>query len=398
MQSMNRFPALGLVLLLAASAALRFWRLADPPSQVFDEIYYARTAQEYLTGQPIYEWTHPPLSKLLIAVGVRLCGFHSWGWRVVPAAFGVLLVASLYVLGLLATGRPRVGLAVAGLAAVDSMFLVESRIAKPEIFLVTFGVLAYASGWLAVRTGRWGWWLVAGAAAGAACATKWTGLAVLATLAALVLWGMRTGSARGPWWALVLSLAVLPPGVYAASYLPHFARGESLLDVLRLQTSMYRYHATLQATHPYASPWWSWPLLLRPMWYYYESSGGWMKGIFAVGNPVVWWAVVPAVLVSIPQARHSPVHGFALVGFALNYLPYAFIGRLLFVYHFTPALPLGYLALATALERLAAARPGWVRGYWLAAALVFAYQFPVLTAYPVPTPWLRWWTWPRGWV
>lgn len=398
MQSMSRLPALWLVLLLAASAALRFWRLAEPPTQVFDEIYYARTAQEYLTGQPIYEWTHPPLSKLLVAVGVRLFGFDSWGWRVVPAAFGVLLVASLYALGVSATGRPRVGLAVAGLAAVDSIFLVESRIAKPEIFLVTFSVLAYASGWLAVRTGRWAWWLVAGAAAGAACATKWTGLAALASLGALVLLGIRAGSARWPWWVLVVGLAVLPLGVYAASYLPHFVRGESLADVLRLQASMYRYHATLQASHPYASPWWSWPLLLRPMWYYYESSGGWMKGIFAVGNPVVWWAVVPAVLVSIPQARHSPAHGFVIAGFALSYLPYAFIGRLLFVYHFTPALPLGYLALATALERLAAARPQWVRVYWLAAGLVFAYQLPVLTAYPVPTPWLRWWTWARGWV
>lgn len=397
MHSMSRRPALWLVLLLAASAVLRFWRLAEPPSQVFDEIYYARTAREYLTGQPIYEWTHPPLSKLLIGVGVRVFGFHAWGWRAVPAAFGVLLVAALYALGVLATGRPRVGLAAAGLAALDSMLLVESRIAKPEVFLVTFGVLACASGWLAVRTGRWGWLAAAGAAAGAACATKWTGLAFLAALAVLVLWP-RSGGPRWPWWALAVSLVAVPLVVYAASYVPHFLRGESLADVLRLQANMYRYHATLQATHPYSSSWWSWPLLLRPMWYYFESSGGWMKGIFAVGNPLVWWGVVPAVLTALPGARACPARGFVVAGFALSYLPYAFIGRLLFVYHFTPALPFGYLAMAMALERMGQARPDWVRAYWLAAALVFAYQFPVLTAYPVPAHWLRWWTWVRSWV
>lgn len=398
MQSMARRPGWWLLALVLLSAGLRFWRLGDPPKQVFDEIYYARTAREYLTGQPIYEWTHPPLSKLLVAVGIRVAGFDAWGWRLVPAVFGTLLIPALYAFGTLATGRPSSGLAVAALGALDSIWVAESRIAKPEVFLATFSVLAYALGWAAVRTGRWGYLAAAGGAAGAACATKWTGLASLAALGFLVALAGPSVGRRWPGWAVAASLLVVPLAVYAASYVPHVARGENLADLARLHVNMYRYHATLQATHPYASPWWSWPLLLRPMWYYYEASSGWMKGIFAVGNPVIWWAVLPAVVAALRQVRNSPPLAFAAVGFALSYLPYAFVGRLLFVYHFTPVLPLGYLALAAALESARGPLARWIRGYWTAAALVFLYQLPVLTAYPVPATWLWWWTVVRSWV
>jgi len=397
MHSMAHRPARWLLALVLLSAGLRFWRLDQPPGQVFDEIYYARTAREYLSGQPLYEWTHPPLSKLLVAVGVRLLGFNARGWRLLPAVFGTLLIVALYAFGTLATGRPSVGLSVAALGALDSMLLVESRIAKPEVFLVTFGVLAYAFGWAAVRTGRWGWLVAAGAAAGAACATKWTGLASLAVLAVLV-WTAKRAGAAWPWWALAATLVAAPVLVYGASYLPHAFRGETLAELVRLHGNMYRYHATLQATHPYASPWWSWPLLLRPMWYHYEAHGGWMKGIFAVGNPVVWWAVLPAVALTARQARTCPALAFAVAGFVLSYFPYAFVGRLLFVYHFTPVLPFGYLAVAAALERVRERWPGWAAAYWALAGVVFGYQLPVLTAYPVPAGWLRWWAWTRSWV
>ncbi len=37
----------------------------------FDEIYFVRTAENYLHLQYPYEWTHPPLGKLIIAVWDR---------------------------------------------------------------------------------------------------------------------------------------------------------------------------------------------------------------------------------------------------------------------------------------------------------------------------------------
>ncbi|MBV8148181.1 MAG: hypothetical protein JO092_03730, partial [Candidatus Eremiobacteraeota bacterium] len=43
-----------------------------PPDKVFDEIYFARAGEEYLHNLRIYENTHPPLSKLLIAFSMML--------------------------------------------------------------------------------------------------------------------------------------------------------------------------------------------------------------------------------------------------------------------------------------------------------------------------------------
>ncbi|MDO4741542.1 MAG: hypothetical protein Q4A66_12820, partial [Eubacteriales bacterium] len=40
----------------------------------FDEIYHARTAYEMLHGESVYEWTHPPLGKVLMMIGIQLFG------------------------------------------------------------------------------------------------------------------------------------------------------------------------------------------------------------------------------------------------------------------------------------------------------------------------------------
>lgn len=387
-----------LLALLVIGATFRFWRLGEPPKQYFDEIYYARTAREYLTGQPIYEWTHPPLSKLLIAAGVRVFGFTPWGWRFASALAGVLLLVALYGLGRYAFDDPGKGVLLAFLGTVEPFFVVESRIAKPESFLLLFLTGAYAAWWAGFRTRRLGWFCLAGLLVGAATATKWTGGAAWAVLTVLTVLAWRRGELEG---RALLPLLVLPPIPYVLSYIPHFLRGSTVGDLVRLHLDMYRYHSTLVATHPYTSPWWSWPLLLRPMWYFYEVHGGQMAGIFAVGNPALWWAILPAVVFTAYRAIHKRgiVDLFVLVGFALAYLPYTVIGRLLFIYHMLPTLPFAYLAIASGLDAVRA-RWGaeWVHVYLGAAAGVFVYYLPVLTAYPVPAAWLRWWTFARSWI
>src|SRR5438105_2798603 len=65
-----------LAVIIVASFLLHVWRLQIPNEQIFDEVYHARTAQEYLRGLEPYEWTHPPLGKLLIAIGVWMFGFN----------------------------------------------------------------------------------------------------------------------------------------------------------------------------------------------------------------------------------------------------------------------------------------------------------------------------------
>jgi len=78
----DRFIALGFLLV---AAAFRLPRLGFPAEEVFDEVYHAKTALQYLQGENPTEWVHPPTAKLLIAIGVWLFGYKPWAWRLLPA-------------------------------------------------------------------------------------------------------------------------------------------------------------------------------------------------------------------------------------------------------------------------------------------------------------------------
>jgi len=76
----DRLDALVVAVLIVAAMVLRTWDLGQPFGMIFDEVYHARTATEFLQdwryGEPhdIYEWTHPHLAKYLIAVGLVAFG------------------------------------------------------------------------------------------------------------------------------------------------------------------------------------------------------------------------------------------------------------------------------------------------------------------------------------
>jgi len=89
-----------IVLLLAAWASFLFgWRLTTPDQYIYDEVYHAYTAAQYADGNTdawlwstkapkdgvAYEWTHPPLGKLIMAAGIWIAGDDPFGWRIASA-------------------------------------------------------------------------------------------------------------------------------------------------------------------------------------------------------------------------------------------------------------------------------------------------------------------------
>ncbi|HEV3153536.1 MAG TPA: phospholipid carrier-dependent glycosyltransferase [Candidatus Baltobacteraceae bacterium] len=141
------FGALSFILLF-----VNYW---IPPDKIFDEVYFARAAEEYLTRQYIYENTHPPVTKLLITLSTMLFGGmhggdNAWGWRFLDVVFGALAVALLYLLARQMSGSRVFGAYAAGLFMFDGMHFVQSRIATPESFVVCFS--------LATLYGLYGFW------------------------------------------------------------------------------------------------------------------------------------------------------------------------------------------------------------------------------------------------
>ncbi|EKD62852.1 MAG: dolichyl-phosphate-mannose-protein mannosyltransferase family protein, partial [uncultured bacterium] len=84
-----------LVLLLIFTAITRLFYLHQPEKEYFDEVYHAFTARQILVGNSFawewwnthpegfaYEWTHPPMAKLIMVVGMSLFGENQLGWRI----------------------------------------------------------------------------------------------------------------------------------------------------------------------------------------------------------------------------------------------------------------------------------------------------------------------------
>jgi dolichyl-phosphate-mannose--protein O-mannosyl transferase len=152
---------------------------------------------------------------------------------------------------------------------------------------------------------------------------------------------------------------------------------------------MFRFHAGLTAGHPYQSQWWSWPLLLRPIWYEFEQvPTGFYRGVLAIGNPALWWAAIPAMIYLARSALRArdPVATFIVTGFLVSYLPYIFIGRALFLYHMLPAVPFMAIATAVAASHLRARLgPAIPLLYLVLAVAWFVSYYPVLAALPIAT-------------
>ncbi len=171
---------------------------------------------------------------------------------------------------------------------------------------------------------------------------------------------LRPGWRRGlpVAWAGI-SLGAIPAAVYVALYLPWVALGNRLTSswppgntgqtLLDLTKAMYDYHNNLRATHPAASPWWAWPLDLKPVWFFQQSFGGSMSGaIYDGGNPVIWWLAIPAIAFVAWQAyrRRSLGLGLISVVIAFTWLSWARIDRATFEYHYYATVPFVILGLA----------------------------------------------------
>jgi dolichyl-phosphate-mannose--protein O-mannosyl transferase len=416
-----------IALLLAVVAALfRLPFLAFPTEEYFDEVYHAKTARQYLVGENPIEWVHPPTAKLLIAVGVYVFGYEPWAWRLPAALAGIALAPVFFLFARRVVATERAALFASVLLLSDGVYLVQSRIAMTNIFAVLFQVTAalfLLRAALRERLPALDMSLL-GLFLGLALSTRWTSLwaAGFLGLVLLVVRGRRILAPREMALTL-LAFVVLPVALYVLSYVPLMmqwrARGEfpslfsmaALERLWREQRNVWNYHANLNATHPYFSKWWTWPWLYRPTWYFFANAEGVVRGIIAVGNPILWWASVPATLWALVTGMRArdPRRLFTGAGFCLLYLPWGISPRTLNYSHYLfEAIPYACLSLAMILEWLwdQGGLPRSVaRGYLTAVVAIFVIFLPLLLATPIPSSWffaraggVGIWTWFPSWI
>jgi dolichyl-phosphate-mannose-protein mannosyltransferase len=375
-----------LVGLIVAAAATRLWYLFSPNAVVFDEVYFKAFAAHYLDGRYYFD-IHPPLAKLIMAGWAALTGMNpdamlngtALGLRLLPAVAGIVLVPLMWgILRRLGASRP---FAFLGALAVllDNAILVESRFILTDSMLLLFGLSALYF-YLVARDRKgplhWIFLTLAAAGAGASVSVKWTGLNALAIVLLVWAWDQRGRllSLRTRAAELLLLLAV-PCLIYVSAfwahlsllprsgdgdafmsnrfqatlsgspYFYHSAHMSFLAKFFELNKEMYVANKTLTATHPYGSHWYSWPLEVRPIYYWEDEAArdGNQGNIYLLGNPVIWWGIWVSSLAGFGylwasgrKLRPATVGGLSIAGSAylINLLPFVTVTRVMFLYHY----------------------------------------------------------------
>lgn len=409
-------------------------------SSYFDEIYHARTAYEMLHGESIYEWTHPPLGKVLMMLGIQLFGMTPFGWRFMGALIGVLMLPLMYLLVKQLVKSTKLSFIAMCLMALDSMHFTQTRIATIDSYAVFWIMLMYL---FMIRYLQMDWkklplWKtliplgLCGVTMGVAIATKWIGAYAAVGLAVLYFWKLlREIALAGEMRRACLKRAALscafcllffiaiPLLIYYFSYfwqlkyegVSTFADmfDRQYVDrVIGLQQSMLDYHAGLGGdTHYFRSPWYQWPIIWWPMWYYSGTSympDGVISSISCMGNPAVWWTGLAALIFLLLAAawkRRAPrTWIITLIGFASQFLPWVLVPRSTFIYHYFASVPFIIVCTVLALDylrRYSNTAFKWTVGVLLGASLVlFAAFYPLESGLPVArnyAQYLRWFKW-----
>ncbi|WP_298673052.1 glycosyltransferase family 39 protein [uncultured Sphingomonas sp.] len=396
------------ILLGAVAEALFLVRLAVPHKPVFDEIYYVPAARAFLDHTRLLNIEHPPLAKELIAIGIRLFGDTPVGWRFMSTLAGTATVIAVFAIVQSMTGRLRASLFAGVLAILNCTIFVQARVATLDGFMAAFLLSAIAMIAWAMKRGGWGKWIAGSALLGAATACKWAA-APYVGFAAIAFLLLKRGNARRwpglrPLPALAV-LGVISVATYFATFLPAFHfRADPLTwrGLLPLQHYMYAQQVQVLPSHIYQSSWWTWPLLIRPIWYLYEPIEGAQRGILLIGNPLLMWGGLIAVAACLwgwmKTASPRLLAAFAL--WTASVAIFAIIPKSLgFYYYYYPSSIFIVIAIAAAFDHWRERLGRWDAGLTLAAFAVALYFFPALSAQALDGPAaFHYWTWLPSWV
>lgn len=330
----------------------------------FDEIYHARTAWEHIENIEPYEITHPPLGKIIIGVGIKIFGMNPFGWRFMGNIFGIMMLPLMYLFAKRVFKNSVCATIAMLLMCFDFMHFAQTRIATIDSFSVFFIMLMYYLMYiyydsnvkeLSYKKSLYVL-LACGIVFGLGIATKW--ICVYAGVGLAVLFAIATkkrAKAKEPWFKIciwcVLFFVIIPFIIYFMSYSPYFQANpdRSPLKIFtENQEYMLSYHGNLDATHPFQTPWYHWPLVVRPIWFFGAVPGipeGMVSSIASFGNPLIWWAATAAAVALIFKKKKTPAQWFVVIGYLSQYLPWVFIGRIVFIYHYFASTPFIILAL-----------------------------------------------------
>ena len=394
-----------MVVLLFFSLAARFFQIGYPPDVVFDEVHWGRYFSSYFTGNYYFD-IHPPLGKLIYAGWAYCLGFDPsfvfesgarypgpWyiGLRALPSLVGAIIPVVIFFLGRGLGMKIASAFIPAWMIALDGALVEVSRFMLLDTFLLFFGFSAILAHQQWLKDGRLWPLVLAGILCAFSFSIKWTGLTflflILLRQSFHLIVQKESSRDRASWAGLFVCLLLVPTILYVSQFYLHFSLltksglGDAFMSpafqstlsgnafslnpqsvsptfwekFIEINRVMYSASAGMTAGHPYGSVWYSWPLMLKPIYVWF---GGVDKKIYMFGNPLIWWGSLVAALASLQStlifrsSRWAPGVGLLLGGWTLNWLPFAEIKRVMFIYHYFPSLIFSMLLVGSLIDSI----------------------------------------------
>jgi len=394
---------------------------------IFDEIFYATTAYDFMHGFPPFEWTHPPLGKSIIALGIKTLGMTPFGWRFMSALFGVLMIIPIYALGRRLFESRWLAFIAAFAFTFDFMHFVQARIGTIDIFLVTFITFMYLFMYEYIR-GKPENRLstkslinlgLSGVFMGLAMSVKWS--AAFAVIGVLVLFALswfdtlshysdpdNEGSFSKDWVRTmmygVLFFIAVPAVIYLLSFIP-YARATGLSwpgGIIKEQKYMLDFHMNMAEDNDFQSSWWTWPLNLKPINYYrYIVGEREHMGVHTFGNPALWWGGLLALVWATKRwiADKDRTARFLCIAWVSQILPWALVSRSSYIYHYFPCVPFLALTAAYFIKTREKKQKVWYAlGFCALVLVMFVMFYPVLSGvFTADQDYVTWLQWLPGW-
>jgi dolichyl-phosphate-mannose-protein mannosyltransferase len=397
------------VLLLAVFTAAvgvwaRLYNLGFPGERIWDEIYFPVMARKYLEDVGFFD-LHPPLGKFIMAVSIALLGDTPIGWRLMPALFGVAMIPLGGVLGWHYFKERVGGLLLATFIAGETFLVAYSRTGIMDGFLVFFMLATLLSAALAGRRGHVLWTAVL---LGLTISIKWAALPVVVP-AGYILWrkGLLRPFLAGLWVSAIIYVVIVYIGqLVNVTANPWQAWRETWAWHIEAAEKI-----TAAIPNSWSSPWWSWPIMLRPIRVspLYANAEGQLQVITAIGNPVLWYGSTLAVIAGLVEVARrliarKPIMDDPLVPILLGYvfllLPWVPSTRIPYIYNYLPSYAFALMALVYWLCRLWRRRPwgAWVVVAFTAIAVASALFFlPMAIGWPMSSEFLDQHIWLDSW-
>jgi len=402
-----------LALLIGIAALLLFGIGVQRPSiLMFDEVHYVPAARVLIDLAHPVNMEHPLLGKSLIALGMLIFGDNPIGWRAMSVLAGALTIVGVYSFARHLTGATRAGLFAALFAMLGQLVFIQARIGMLDVFLgmlLVWAGVAFLRAMQGDSRRRAQFLLLASAIAfGGAVAVKWAAVPYVALAGMAFLWLRRGHPERfggTSWFAGLTILGCVSIATYFLTFAPAFFYTTNPMTLARLvpfQLEMWGLQTQVLAPHNYQSDWWSWPLMLRPIWYFYEPDQGAQRGVLLIGNPAIMWGGLAAVAAcwwaGLRDKAGAPLTAAILWTVSLGV--WAVIPKSLgfYYYYYLPGIILS-VVLAVAFQHYAAKVKRNDEWYLVLCVGLFAYFYPILAALALPGERsFERWIWFPGWA